>query len=48
MKRTVIVVGAGMGGLTAALRLSLRGFHVVVMEASDRIGGLAAGLTFDG
>jgi phytoene dehydrogenase-like protein len=47
MTRTVIVVGAGMGGLTAALRLSRRGYRVVVIEASDRLGGLAAGLERD-
>ena len=35
MKRTVIVVGAGMGGLTAALRLACRGCRVVVIEASE-------------
>jgi phytoene dehydrogenase-like protein len=48
MTRTVLVVGAGMGGLTAALRLSRRGCRVVVIEASDRLGGLAAGLQRDG
>ena len=44
MTRTVIIVGAGMGGLTAALRLSRRAYRVAVIEASDRLGGLAAGL----
>ena len=48
MTRTVIIIGAGMGGLTAALRLSCRGCRVIVIEASERLGGLAAGLTFDG
>ena len=48
MTRTVIVVGAGMGGLTAALRLSRRGYCVVVIEASDRLGGLAGGLKREG
>jgi phytoene desaturase len=48
MTRTVIVVGAGMGGLTAALRLARQGYRVVVIEASDRLGGLAAGLEREG
>ena len=36
---TVIVVGAGAAGLTAAARLSDPGVDVVVLEAEDRIGG---------
>jgi phytoene dehydrogenase-like protein len=48
MTRTVIVVGAGMGGLTAALRLSRQGYRVIVIEASDNLGGLAAGLKREG
>ncbi|HJU38767.1 MAG TPA: FAD-dependent oxidoreductase [Tahibacter sp.] len=37
--QTVIVLGAGVGGLTAALRLKQAGYAVIVCEASDRIGG---------
>ncbi|TDR42016.1 secreted protein [Tahibacter aquaticus] len=37
--RTVIVLGAGVAGLTAALRLKQAGYQVAVYEASDRIGG---------
>src|SRR5689334_1503358 len=48
MSRTVIVVGAGMGGLTAALRLARHGCRVFVLEASDRPGGLAAGFECEG
>ncbi len=48
MSRTVVVIGAGMGGLTAALRLAQRGSRVRVLEASDRPGGLAAGLEREG
>lgn len=35
----VLVVGAGLAGLTAAWRLRLAGREVVVLEAADRIGG---------
>ncbi len=37
--RRVVIVGAGMGGLAAAVLLSARGFRVIVLEAADRPGG---------
>ncbi|HYO64248.1 MAG TPA: phytoene desaturase family protein [Pyrinomonadaceae bacterium] len=48
----VIVVGAGLGGLAAAVRLSARGRRVVVLEKNETPGGKvnvhrAAGYTFD-
>lgn len=48
MSRTVIIVGAGMGGLTASLRLARRGYRVRVIEASSRAGGLASGIETGG
>lgn len=48
MSRTVVIIGAGMGGLTAALRLARGGFRVVVLEARDGSGGLASGLRREG
>ena len=48
MNRMVIVVGAGMGGLAAALRLARRGCRVRVIESSEQTGGLAAGMERDG
>jgi oxygen-dependent protoporphyrinogen oxidase len=36
----VAIVGGGIAGLTAALRLKRRGARVVVYEASDRVGGV--------
>ncbi|GAA0228592.1 NAD(P)/FAD-dependent oxidoreductase [Cryptosporangium japonicum] len=37
--RKVIVVGAGIAGLTAAFRLTRAGAEVVTLESSDRVGG---------
>src|SRR5581483_5162584 len=48
MSRRVVIVGAGMGGLAAALRLARHGFAVSVLEARDGPGGLAAGFEQDG
>ncbi len=42
----VIVVGAGLGGLTAALELASRGVQVVVLDQDDTVG--AAGLSSRG
>jgi phytoene desaturase len=38
-ERHVVIVGAGPGGLTAAMILAHRGFRVSVFEARDRVGG---------
>ncbi|NGN94721.1 protoporphyrinogen oxidase [Nocardioides sp. KC13] len=39
----VIVIGAGIAGLTAARDLSSKGHRVTVLEASDRVGGKIRG-----
>jgi len=37
--KTVIVIGAGIGGITAAIHLARRGLHVTVLEKNSRPGG---------
>ena len=39
VNKHVAVIGAGPGGLTAAMILAKRGFRVTVLEAQDRVGG---------
>jgi len=48
VEKNVVVIGAGMGGLTAALRLAREGFRVQVLEARAEAGGLASGNFFEG
>jgi salicylate hydroxylase len=42
--RTVIVAGAGIGGLTAALALKRNGFRVIVLEQAGRLQETGAGI----
>jgi monoamine oxidase len=44
-KSDVIVIGAGMAGLAAAIKLGRSGFSVTVLEARGRIGGRVLTLT---
>ena len=47
-KTDVIVVGAGMAGLSCALTLQSAGLDVVVLEAGDRCGGRVQSDRLDG
>jgi phytoene desaturase len=48
MRQRVVIIGAGMGGLTAALRLAQQGLTVLIIEARPETGGLASAFEKDG
>ena len=37
--KKVVVVGAGVGGLATAIRLSIKGYSVEVFESNSYVGG---------
>ncbi|MEP7037384.1 MAG: phytoene desaturase family protein [Acidobacteriota bacterium] len=39
MKKEVIIIGAGLGGLSAAIRLAKSGFSVSILEKNENVGG---------
>lgn len=43
-----VVIGAGVGGLAAATRLTLAGYRTLLVEALDRVGGRASTRPVDG
>jgi len=47
-KKRIAVIGAGLGGLSAAIRLANSGFDVDVFEQNDDAGGKAGSLIFKG
>jgi oxygen-dependent protoporphyrinogen oxidase len=46
--RRIVVVGAGIAGLTAAFRLHQDGADVLVLEREDRVGGRMSTIEVDG
>ncbi len=45
MGRDLVVIGAGLGGLSAAIHARLRGWNVLVLEQAEAPGGKARGIT---
>jgi phytoene dehydrogenase-like protein len=48
MKHDVIIIGAGLSGLSAAIYLHRQGRKVLILEASDRAGGRVKTDLYDG
>ena len=46
--KSVIVIGAGIGGIAAAAHLARRGMHVTVLEKNSRPGGRCDTFTQEG
>jgi len=46
--RDVVVLGAGIGGLAAAIELASRGLSVDVLEAHEEVGGRVGSVALDG
>jgi protoporphyrinogen oxidase len=46
--KTIAILGAGCAGLAAGIRLSQRGYQVVILEQEDHVGGLAGGVHLNG
>ncbi|MCI0474871.1 MAG: NAD(P)/FAD-dependent oxidoreductase, partial [Anaerolineales bacterium] len=44
----IIILGAGCAGLAAGMRLTKRGYRVVLLERADHVGGLAGGVRLNG
>jgi 2-polyprenyl-6-methoxyphenol hydroxylase-like FAD-dependent oxidoreductase len=44
VSRTVLIAGAGIGGLTAALAIAQRGFRVAVFDEAQRLDEVGAGI----
>ncbi len=45
---SAIVIGAGLGGLSAAMRLGAKGYRVTVLDRLDRAGGRGSSITQNG
>lgn len=43
-----IVIGAGLGGLSAAMRLGAKGYQVTLLDRLDRVGGRGSSITQNG
>lgn len=45
---SALVIGAGLGGLAAAMRLGAKGYRVTVLDRLDRVGGRGSSITENG
>ena len=47
-EKSVVIIGAGPGGLAAALQLAQAGVKVTVIESRDRVGGRCSNFESNG
>jgi phytoene desaturase len=47
-QQTAIVIGSGLGGLAAAIRLRTKGYKTTLLEANEQLGGRASVFRRDG
>lgn len=47
-KKNIVIVGAGMGGLTASVYLTMNHYNVLLLDKNNRIGGLVNTFEQDG
>ena len=48
MNKHAIVIGAGFGGMAAALRMRAKGYHVTLIDRCQQLGGRAQVFERDG
>lgn len=48
MREKIIIIGAGVGGLAAAVRFLAQGHNVTIFEKNETVGGRVAGFTAGG
>jgi phytoene desaturase len=48
MSKHIVIIGAGLGGLSAAIHLAAAGQHVTVLERNAYVGGKAGQVEIDG
>ena len=41
--KNIIIIGAGVSGLTAGIYAEMNGFHAIILEKNPSVGGLCTG-----
>ena len=42
-QKTIVIIGAGVSGLTAGIYAEQNGFHAIILEKNPSVGGLCTG-----
>ena len=42
-EKTIVIIGAGVGGLSAGIHAAQQGFHPIILEKNPSVGGLCTG-----